>query len=789
MIGAVADENKNPVESASVWLLQAADSTLIKIEVCDQAGVFRFNGLKAGRYLIRITSLGYQPYYYGPFQFISSQKSFDVGQFILSPGSTALDEVKINEQQNFIETKPGRVVLNIQNSILSGGNTAFDILKAAPGVQLDAEDNIRLNGKQNVLVMLNGKQTYMEREAVIDILKSTQSSEIDRIELISNPSARFAAEGSGAIINIISKKNEFLGANGSVTGMGGMSRIASSNEPNFRFNSGINLNYRNKAINLFGSYTYADINQSLDIFSDRKISSGQLSAINVDYSVLTGRKARTYRLGADVNLAPKHVVGVLFRGSDNNLQFDKSNNSAIFGLSGLDSTIQTQSDQNRSLNSQIFNVNYKGNLGDNAGELSFDFDYLTYQRTSLEFLTNNFLDADSFPYRPGLLLKNSSPSKFYVRSAKLDYAVPITKQSKLEIGLQGSRARGNSQLDFGPVINGVFYPDTEFISQFLIDEQIGAAYANYSINFGKADLTLGLRAEKTISEGTSVLTGAVNNRNYLNLFPNLQYAQEVDKDNSLLFSYSRRITRPGYDNLNPFIAYLDQYSYRSGNPFLKPEFSRIAEVAHVYKNKFTTTLRVKVIDDLIIEFNEQDELTNVNTVISRNLDRQYLYGLEINAPVKLSAWWTANLNLQSAFEKYVAKTAGEDFVNTSPSLILSMLQSLKLKENFSAEISGKYETATIYGIYNYQAAYTVDAAVAKSLFKKNATIRLRVSDVFNTARNRYSSTFQDLQLSYRDKRDSRLAQLSFSYLFGRRTVKASRTRDTASDSEQERIGH
>jgi len=268
----------------------------------------------------------------------------------------------------------------------------------------------------------------------------------------------------------------------------------------------------------------------------------------------------------------------------------------------------------------------------------------------------------------------------------------------------------------------------------------------------------------------------------------VQFSQNLNDNNKLLFSYSRRITRPGYDNLNPFVAYLDQYSYRAGNPYLKPEFARVAEITHVYKNRFSATLRTKIIDDLMLELNEQNDLTNVNTIISRNIDRQFMYGLELNAPVTLLQWWDLNLNLQSMYEKYTTQSTIGKYQNTSPSFVLGVLQSLKFKNDFSAEINGKYESPTIYGIYNYRSAYTVDAAVAKSFLHKNATVRLRVSDLFNTSVNRYTSTYQGLNLLSVEKRDSMVGQISFAYLFGRRTVKGARRRDTGSEKEQDRIG-
>ncbi|NEU09243.1 TonB-dependent receptor [Flavihumibacter sp. R14] len=786
--GLVENQEQKPLEGSVISLTRSSDSSIVKFEVSDKSGVFQFNSLKKDSYLLRITCVGYKTQFVGPVNYTSAGPGIDVGRIRLQRDLIDLKEVSIVDKKSFIELKPGKVVLNVSSSILAAGNSAYDIMKTAPGVQMDAEDNIRLNGKTNVLIVINGKQTFMERDAVLDILKSTLSNEIEEIELISNPSSKFDAAGSGAVINIKTKKNKNFGANGSLTGMAGISDNPRDTDPNKRFNSGLNLNFRSRTLNLFGSYNYADVPVSRDISIDRRIDNALQTNINVDYESLSRRLSDVYRLGADLTLVPDHVIGFMVNGSTNDLRINKRNNSDIVNRGVLDSTIRTSSGQNRGLSTQVFNFNYKGRLGKRGGDISFDWDIINYERTSTELLTNEFFDAANNPYRESLLFKNSSPSGYNVQSLRIDYTVALSKKGRLELGVQGSKVKGDSHLDFGRQISADFYPDDRFTNHFLIDEQITAGYANYNFDFRSSSLVLGLRAENTRSEGTSVIRDETNSRSYFNFFPNLQFSQTLDKDNTLLFSLSRRITRPGYDNLTPFVAYLDQYSYRSGNPLINPEFSNIAEITHVYKSKFSSTLRAKLTNDLIQEISEQDDVTHVNTVISRNIDHHYFYGLEFNAPVELLSWWNVNLNLQTMYERYVTSSVTGSFKNISPSLIFSAIQSFNLTGNLSAEINSKYESPTVYGIYSYKAAYNVDAAVSQSLLKNKATLRFRVSDIFNTSANQYSSNYRNLNLHSREKRDSRIAQLSFSYLFGRQTVKGARKRNTGSENEQGRIG-
>ena len=788
LTGIVVNQEQKLIEGASVCLLQSSDSSIVKYELSDKNGAFQFSNLKQGSYLLKVTFVGYQSRFHGPVTYSPLGQALDLGKIQMSFDFTYLNEVSIVEKKNYIESKAGKVVLNVASSILATGSSAYDILKAAPGVQMDAEDNIRLNGKKNVLVIMNGKQSFMERDALIDILKSTLGNDIEEIELISNPSAKFDAAGSGAVINIKIKKNQNHGTNGSFNGLAGISNPPHKGEPNSRLNSALNLNYRNRTLNLFGTYSYSDINTSRNILIDRSINNALQTNINVDYESLSRRLTNVYRLGLDVMLDADHVIGVMFNGSENDLHISKTNNSNIINQSVHDSTIRTESEQDRGLNNRVFNFNYKGSLGKKAGNISFDWDMINYRRESMELLTNDFFDAGDEPYRESLLLKNGSPSEYNIQSIRIDYHVGLGEKARLEMGVQRSMVTGDSRLDFGRQLSGDFYPDARFTNHFLIDEEINSGYASYNLDLKEASLVVGLRAENTTSEGISVTSGKENNRRYFNLFPNLQFTKTVNNNNTLLLSLSRRITRPGYDNLTPFVAYLDQYSYRSGNPLVNPEFSSLAEITHVYKNRLSTTLRAKVTNDLIQEVNEQDDATQINTIVSRNIDRHYLYGLEFNAPVELLSWWNVNLNLQTLYERYVASSVSGNFKNISPSLIFSAVQSFNFNNHFSAEINSKYESPTVYGIYSYKSAYNVDAAVSKSLLQKKATVRFRVSDVFNTSANKYSSIYQNLNLHSSEKRDSRVVQLSFSYLFGRQTVKGARKRNTGSENEQERIG-
>ncbi len=789
LTGKVIDAEKIRLEAATVILLNSIDSSIVKVEISSNQGNFTFNNLQAGSYLIAVSSVGYVKNTSGPYILKSTDKIKDIGNIQLKLYNKLLNEVDIEAKNRFVEVTAGKVSLNVANSILSSGSTAFDILNRAPGVQIDNSDLIKLNGKAGVLVLVNGKETFMETANLIDMLKSMQSSNIESIELISNPTAKYSAAGIASIINIKVKKNKNYGTNGVISAMAGLGSLGNDYDPNFRYNGGLSVNHRNKFLNVFGNYTHADINQSKYITSNRQLQNLNQTAIDVDYFSTQERLSDNYRAGIDFSLSPSHVIGVLYSGSRNDIAIEKNNQSDIYNQGKVDSTIFAASGQNRLLTNNNYNLNYKGSLGEKIGNVSIDFDYLRYKRQSIEMLTNTFQTASGSSYRDELDLLNNSPSNYNIKSVKADYTLPLNKSSSLDLGIQASNVLGKNYLNFGPLVNTVFYPDSRFTNTYNIDEKIRAAFFSYNKEFKNSSIVIGLRAEQTKTNGQSITTGTNYIRDYTDLFPNFQYTQTLNKNNKLLLSLGRRIGRPGYEALNPFLAYLDQYSFKSGNPYLKPAYTNNAEATHVYKDKISTTLRLSFVKDVFLDINNQNDQTFVNTIMTQNLDRQLTYGLEVNAPLDITDWWNIELNMQANMVSYSTQSSIGAYTNSSPDIIFNTLQNFTLSKNIKAEISTEYENPTVYGVYNFDASYNVDAGFSASMFKKQGNLRLRLTDIFNISQSRYSSFYENLNLNMLNKLESRTAQLSFSYNFGKTTIKSARRRSTGSETEQNRVGN
>lgn len=791
--GTVVDQNNNPISGATVSLLQSSDSSLVKLELTGKQGFFKLYCPREGNYIITVNFLGYKKYQSAPFR-VNSQSSRELAMIRLEMAESTLMEVHIRAEKQLLEMKPGKMLVNVGNSILASGKSVFDVLKTSPGVQIDNNDNLKLYGKQGVLVMLNGKPTYMEKDALNDMLKNTQSSEIEQIELISNPSAKYQAEGGGAIINIRFKKGKNMGTNGSLSLSSGLGDLGAGFEPNYKVSSGLGLNFRSKKLNIFGNYNYADNNQSRNSVMSRNVyGPEQLMNIGFDYRGTTQRLNHTYRMGADYFISPNHIVGFFINGSGSKIHIDKQNTSRFFNFDKMDTVISTAGNQNRKLNNQSFNLNYKGTLGKKAGELSVDMDYIRYDRNSAEVLQQDYfyntnLYATISDYRPAQTLENLSPSFYRVKALKADYSLNVAAAGKFQAGIQASDVQGDTRVDFGEwTSNGLNrYPDLS--DHFKIDERIAAGYVSYSRDFKKMSMELGLRAEQTYSNGKSINSGKVNKRHYLDFFPNMQLSGKLNASNQLTFTLSRRIGRPGYDYVNPFKAYLDDYNYRSGNPALQPEYTHIVELSHTFKDKYISTLRSSMINGVFFDVNEQDQHGAV-TEIRRNFGKQYSYGFAFNAPMEMNSWWKIDLGLEAMYQRFTNDDYGVSFDKGSPDIILTALQAFSFKRGLSAEVYGKFESGNTYGIYHFKPAWNVDAGISKSLFHKNASIKFRVTDIFNTSEMRFKSDFSNLDLDLRIKQETRAGQLSFTWLFGKKTVKAARKRITSSDSEQKRVGN
>lgn len=780
--GMVLDEQNKPVDYATVGLFRTSDSTLVKTAMTEPNGKFQFTNVALGTYFIKANMMGYFAYKSNPFTLSESNPTLNLADIKLKIEGKTLNTVNITATKPLIERKTDKLVMNVENSSIAVGSTALELLQKAPGVTVDQNDNISMQGKTGVLVMLDGKQTYMSNADVANLLRNMQASELETIELITNPSSKYPAAGNSGIINIKTKKNKNGGTNGSVT-------LTAAQGKNFRGNAGLNLNHRTNKLNVFGNYTYGNFRNTNVLEIDR-ISNGTPDT----YFMQVGESRRkrqnnNFKAGLDYFIDKKNTIGFLVNGYLNN-GIENTENNTLIGNSFIqvDSTLKSNSYQTNKYNNLSYNVNYKSILDSAGSELSADLDYSRFSGNDIARYENDYRFANGNRIRPLNIIRNTTPTEIDIKAFKVDYNVNLSKTVKLEAGIKSSWVKTDNNLKAEEIVNDVWQNDVRRSNQFVYDENVNAAYTNVNKQFKSTSVQLGLRVEQTNSTGNLITTNNVVERSYWDFFPTLFVQQTLSKNNQVGFSYSRRIDRPSYDALNPFVYYLDEYTYNQGNPFLNPQYTHNFEVSYTFMQKYLLSVNYSRVNDVITEVLLPDEQQKALYQTNANLAKNITYGANLNIPVKPTKWWDMNNNFNVFHLSFEAPDlAGQNLKTGKTSFQYKMQNTFVIVSGFTAELSSSYESPIDYGTLSIGNRYYVDMGLSKSLFNKKASLKIAMSDVFNTNESNITSAYPGLKYDLYQKNDTQLGRISFSYRFGKNEIKPARRRSVGTESEQGRM--
>ncbi|TSD67794.1 TonB-dependent receptor [Inquilinus sp. KBS0705] len=779
--GNVFIQHNLAAEAATVILLNQPDSSVALSALVNNKGAYAFLNVQPGSYILLVTRLGYKKYYTGSLQVVAGQ-NLTVNPIELSPASNELKEVSVVSRRPFIEVKPGKTTINPSASIAVDGKNALDVLRQSPGVRVD--NGISLIGRQNALVLIDGKQTNLSSTEVADLLAGTQANTIDRIELITGASAKYDAS-AGGIVNIVMKKGKNIGFNGTYTASAGMGRY-------YKLNTGITFNNRTKNTNIFGNYSIADNKNYSDILTDRFVNdAGAVSNYQSTYHNIQKNINHNFRLGADFNLSTNSTIGFLVSGNLNENDFAKNNTLKIKRDGLLDSTIIAITNIERDLNSFNYNINYNNKLNKAGENLSANITYTNTPRRSEEYIENTFYDAIYVQYRSPLLLQNLSPSSRYNWTGKIDYANPLQNGAKLEAGAKISVSNSDNNLVFGPKIGDAYISDPTYSNHFIYKENVSSGYLNYNKTLGKIDIETGLRGEYTTTSSNSIglYTSEKIENHYFNLFPSatLTYHKNDKNDFSLLIS--RGLERPDYEKLNPFLYFLDLYTYQSGNPYLKPEYVTTATIGYTYNQSISVSLYGSHNNGSKLPFYIQNDSSGINILTTRNLGTITTYGIKLDLPVTFTPWWGNNFAIDASHQQYKAFIQNGNLNQGVIDVVFTGRQDFKISKSISASFLTHYETPTWYGINHFKASYSFDTEIGKSVLNKRGKLSFSVRDIFNTVRDRYHTDYQNNNLSQIIKFESRSQQfrLNFSYNFGKTTVKSAPKRDIGNEDEQARM--
>ncbi|MCX2449691.1 outer membrane beta-barrel family protein [Pedobacter sp. PLR] len=782
--GKVLDENQQELIYALVNLYQSKDSALVTGTLTNEQGEFNFLKALEGSYLIEVESMGYQKKFHGPFLVNTSHQMITITNIAMQPETKQLNAVTIFAKKPLIERKNGKVILNVASSTIASGNTAMEILSKAPGVTADNEGNFSLRGKAGVNIMIDGKLTYLSTAQLSHLLRATPGSSIQNIEIISNPTAKYDAAGTGGIININLKKNSSYGTNGNFQIGGGYGTF-------YKSDVGISLNHRSKKVNIFGNYNYGNNKEYEDLFVKRSTKAQEsLTYFDQEAKQNYFKRNNTYKAGIDYYLNDHQIIGFMASGYVNNNKTTDLILTKIGAHPGTtDSTVLGDNPGKSTFRNQSYNLNYKAVLDTSGQEFNADIDYSRIKNTEQTTYQSQFTDANGTAFKSPLIFRNSTPAKINIFAAKLDYAYPFNPELKLETGLKSSYVNTDNDFQSAELQDNSWINDPTKSNRFTYKESINAAYAALHKTFeGGTNVQIGLRTELTHSEGNSITLQNLLKRSYLDFFPNFAINHSLSKDHDLGFSYSRRIDRPGYQSLNPFIYYADLYTLSQGNPALKPEYANALELTYGYQKKTNFALAYTKTKDVIATTLLTDTIKKTLLLYEQNLASRSTISFNINRPVVLTNWWSTNNDVTLYYSRFSSpELMGAPFKNGKTTFILNTTQTFLINKTLNAELAANYTSGQAYGTYIAKPIYGIDLGISKSFASERANLKFAINDVFNTREIKINSAIplQDYRLS--QKQESRIFRLTFNYNFGSTVIKPARERSNSSELEQNRV--
>lgn len=783
--GYVKDNSSKPVSAASVSLLESKTNVEVKITVTDAKGFFYFTPVDTGTYIISATAVGKETAFSNLIT-VAEAESVRTNDIVLSNSSEVLDNVEVEARKPAIIIRPNQIIFNVQNSASSVGSDVIDLLRKLPGVVIDKDDNINLSGKTGVQVYIDGKPVPLTGHELSDYLHSIQSAQIDVIELMTNPSVQYEAAGNAGIINIRLKKESQLGINGSLN-----TGYAIGIYP--KYSGGFNINVRNKVSNFFGNINYSD-NKTFDTsnFFRTVGDSGYRQKTNL----ISHRGSWLYKTGVDFFLNRKNTLGVLISGSDSKGDLNFENNTDVYFVIPENITKILRAKSVNEINRSNINPNFNYQFADTLGkELDIDFDYGRYNSNSIQTQPNKFYDGTG-----QILLSNSeyemlSSTTVDIYSLKIDYTFNIFR-GKIGMGVKLADVRTNNLFNFFEVLPSGNKKDSLLSNSFLYKEKINAGYLSYNKTLKNVLFQAGLRLEATKMKGKSlgyqdqngvlVLYDTMFNRSYIDLFPNVSISFNKHPERQTTLSFSRRIDRPAYQDLNPFLFRLDEYTYQRGNTSLRPQYTNTLSLSHSFKYKIFATLRYSHINGIIAPL--VDTIETVKSFVSkRNFSGQDNVSLTVSVPFtyKKYSFFT---NLNSFYSKYTGDFGSGRKINLDVfSFLLNSQHTYKLKKSFTLEANGWYAAPSIWGgTFKSSGVGAIDVGIQKSFLKGNAKLKLAVSDVFKTLKLYYTSDFAGQQIVSNYFSESRQFKLNFSYRFGNERVRQSKQEKKVTNEELKR---
>ncbi|MES2650022.1 MAG: outer membrane beta-barrel protein [Bacteroidota bacterium] len=760
----VQNEQQAALPGATLYLL-TVDSLSLRTGVANADGTTDFAGITPGTYRVKASSSGYEASFS---RWLDLEKNTSLTDtIILQSIAGLLNNVTVVSKKPFVQFLPDKTVINPEANISNAGSTLMDVLEKSPGLTVGKDGSIIMKGKPAVTVLIDGKPTQLSGAELQAYLSGISASQVDVIELIENPGAKYDAAGNAGIINIKLKANRQKGFNGTLNlsvGQGVYSKTGNT----------INLNYRQGKINVFMNYGMRANTEFMDMwtlrtyFNSQKEDSALLEQPNFGKNRILGQNLKT---GVDFFVSNRTTLSLVFNG---NLFSRQGNNHSDIVWMGpdrvVDSTINTRGETNVDFRRGGVNISGR-HIINKSTELSFDLDYVQFNIANDQYYQTKLL----VPGSAVLTTIGNTPSKLDIVTMKVDFSKRF-KILLLETGLKTAINKTDNLAEYFQLENTTWQPDLSRTNHFLYNEKISAAYASADAQKGKWHGQAGLRYEFTSYKanqlGNTVVKDSAFNRTYGSLFPTAFLSYQADSNNMLTIRTGRRIDRPPFQNLNPYLRILNKYTYEGGNPFIKPQYTWNFALAHTYKQQLTTELSYGYLTDyfsqiFIIDSSSRNVNKNIMIYTRGNVGSFQNYGISETWQVPVTNWW--NLIAVAGFNHKIIKGVVWAPITVKISqLNVSLNNQFQFKKGWAAEISGYYQTKSQIDLQEWlEPQGELNLGVSKQILKGKGSLKLNIRDLTYFQNYNGFSTFENSYEPFTIKWDSRVARLSFSWRFGK----------------------
>jgi iron complex outermembrane receptor protein len=771
--GKLADASQAPISFNAIALINHNDSSIVKGVITDVDGNYCFEKVKKGTYQLKISAIGFNTYYSDKIEY-DSLKLLTIPIINLQSSGVNLNEVSVATQKKVVEFKNGNIIVNVEGTALAMGNTAYDLLSRLPGVTVNDGD-ITIQGKGGVKILIDGKLQQFSGTQLMNILKSMNASQIEKMEVLKKPPVKYDAAGTGGMINIKTTKIKLVGFSGNLSGTYSQGYYGNPS-------GGFNLNYKGSKFNFFSGFMASrEWKHVVEDFSNKFNYNNTETTLLSNYVNKEHHHTEWYNLGADWFINKSNSIGIKMNGA---FGMGNQSQSAISNFSDNNLGYQKLQLNSQKPNPWIypeFNLNAE-HLFDTIGTaLRFSTDYKPYWDIYVANFDNHFLNANNQNVNNPSVFKTSNTLTFNNSSALLDFEKEFKKEFKLEIGVKHSYQEMVSDyyLQRQNYTTGEYTADSAYTNVFNYKQNISAGYINLSKQYKKLSFQAGVRGENTIVNTLSKSNGLGFNRQYFNLFPLVSFDYKPSDKNTFSISYNKRVNRPDYNSFNPFVTFLSTVISYKGNPFLKPEYSHDVGFTHSYKSWINNSVNFSRIYNTFMQYNNQNDSTKsyVNTTANLNYADVYSYSLFVQKD--LFKWWSANVSA-TVFNINVNGVINNlPYAYSTSALELNVFSRITLPNGYSIELTGFYLSPFLEGIYYTKARSSVNLAFKKTYFNEKLSIALAFNDIFWGQIRNTTTDYQNQHMLGHQTFDTRRINLSFNYNFGKLKVEQRQVKDIA----------